>query len=914
MSWLLKEDTFTALNNEARDTVFTIGSGPVCTRGTRAEDGPDCFRAVYVSGLYTRAGYGLNYFMGAPDWLPLSVQADEKILPCVESSRQLDMRSGILLRTAIFENPGARVSLHEERFAALHDPFLMLQQVRVQIERAETGLQIVMGIDGNIRNHRAKYFKPGQMPNVDRRGVRLTEVIAADASAKGLHVLLRSPSTGRRAAAHGAVRQTAGPQLQCLYRAKDDRVETVFNIPAASSGQSFVFEKCVRLSADIPWPDGTPGHKADTALPAENGSLPAAQSYQQSKDMHIAAWETFWQTADIQIEGDEAAQQAARFAVWSTRICSPVNSGLSSVGAKNLSGDWYRGAVFWDFEMFQLPLLTALAPEQARNHIMYRYRRLPSARVLAAQDGYQGARFPWHSYSTGLEEPPVFGGFLYQQLHINAAVGWSVLHYYAMTHDRKLLLEAGLEILIELCRFWVSRMEQDEKGILHIRNVCGPDEVHQGIDDNAYTNRMVQVLLHETARLLDEAAHSDAAALQKIIAACQFAAEEPLKWRSAADGLHIPLIEKTGLLAQFAGFEKYPEPDAVLTEKQGHGADKTNKQADVLMTFQALPEMFDQKQLAAHLALYAPLGNHTSSLSMCSHALLAARAGNEYDAMKFFNMAAGVDLADSYGNTAHGIHGAGEGGIWQACVQGFGGLTVGTSNLLLRPMLPTAWKTLKYSFIFCGNRLNVAVYSAHFTLTNHGTTAVELLVPEKNGASKTITLQAGEELRIDWTAPWLPRRLEGIVIAQHHKLPDFIKTLRALRNDGIRMALTADSCAAEPVLQESGLTAYMDVLVDGSCVTQERPSPQCFYLAAQRLRCLPWNCLGIGFDSVTIEAIRSAGMTAVGIGEKTVDADLHLNVFDELTAEMLQAAIRNNHNPVNPYLAGNIEKLRTEAA
>ena len=52
------------------------------------------------------------------------------------------------------------------------------------------------------------------------------------------------------------------------------------------------------------------------------------------------------------------------------------------------------------------------------------------------------------------------------------------------------MLKAGAEILLETSRFWASRVELESDGRYHIRGVIGPDEYHEGVDDNAYTNVM----------------------------------------------------------------------------------------------------------------------------------------------------------------------------------------------------------------------------------------------------------------------------------------------------------------------------------------------------------------------------------------------------------------------------------------
>ena len=83
-----------------------------------------------------------------------------------------------------------------------------------------------------------------------------------------------------------------------------------------------------------------------------------------------------------------------------------------------------------------------------------------------------------------------------QEQHISADVAYAVWQYWQATEDESFLLDAGAEILIETARFWSSRALQEADGRCHIRGVIGPDEYHEHIDDNAYTNVMARWNIH----------------------------------------------------------------------------------------------------------------------------------------------------------------------------------------------------------------------------------------------------------------------------------------------------------------------------------------------------------------------------------------------------------------------------------
>jgi beta-phosphoglucomutase len=1057
-AWLIRESDLPSEDPDFLSTIFTIGSGQLCTRGTLGEDGLGAFRGTYMAGVFTRAGYGLNYLMCGPDWLVAFLRIDGHRPACVESHRTLNMKEGILYRTARFEAGSAAVEVREERFALLSRANVLLQRLDVTRVSGDGEVEVVLGIDGDVRNHPAKYYKAGELPNCDGYGLRLSEIAWLQAEPDMLSVTLHSPQGEVMVQCNADVRQIGGPELPVSFSTSDGMAAATFRLPKGGpSAHTYSFGKNCAMSGHRTY--GVPQVERETALADSRAFFRDIAEHVEYDDFRRvgAGWREFWQDGDVEIEGDEQAQRAVRFALWSTRIAAPDDGGDSSIGAKNLSGDWYRGAVFWDMEMFQLPLLAAVAPHLARNHVLYRAKRLTAARKLAAQDGYAGARFPWQSYDSGLEEPPVLGGFLYQQVHLNAAVVWGILHYYALTGDQETMLAHGLEVLIELCKYWASRAAKGPDGKYHILRVCGPDETHPLADDNAYTNLMVRHVLRQTLRLVntlqqtygpgaawldgtdyaqrmencarfEEELREDymdleswrlrdarqenrllsvervreleglqeelsvtsqaiaAYRLKEMLAETGFDEGLAARWKEIADRLHVPVLEG-GVMAQFEGFGDAPEPYARADDKQPK--DKTSKQADTLLLFQALPDAFDRDVLAACYRQYAPLCNQTSSLSLCTHAILATRLGRQRDSRRYFECAAGIDLKDATGNTRHGIHGAGEGGIWLAVVHGYGGLTVGREGVAIEPRLPTHWRSLRYRFRTRGQKIEVHVEPDRFAVTNHGEEEVSLRV-----AGEDRSFPPGVSQTFDHSAAWLDQTLDGVIfdldgvlvrtdhfhylawkeladrlglafdeevnhqlrgvgrtdslkrIYRHNDrplppdpqleaqcasknaryveligemtprdvLPGSIELLTALRAAGVKVAVASASRNAPVVMQRTSLSQHVDALVDGSCVTQSKPSPQGFYIAAQRLRLLPWNCIGVEDAASGIEAIHRAGMVSVGIGPAATGA--HLNVADvsELTVEMLRKTSRDSENPTDPYFERNVAKTRHEAA
>ena len=100
---------------------------------------------------------------------------------------------------------------------------------------------------------------------------------------------------------------------------------------------------------------------------------------------------------------------------------------------------------------------------------------------------------------------------------------------------------------------------------------------------------------------------------------------------------------------------------------------------------------------------------HGSSLSPAVHAALLARVGRYPEALDLLRLAAGIDIDDTSGSTAHGLHVATMGGVWLAMVEGFAGVRADGDGLSVRPRLPDAWETLTVHLVYRGTRVQLRI-------------------------------------------------------------------------------------------------------------------------------------------------------------------------------------------------------------
>jgi trehalose/maltose hydrolase-like predicted phosphorylase len=432
---------------------------------------------------------------------------------------------------------------------------------------------------------------------------------------------------------------------------------------------------------------------------------------------HRAEWGRRWRGAEVSIDGDPETEKAVRFALFHL-LSSASTAGESAVGARGLTGRAYRGHVFWDTDVFVLPVLCAVLPEAARSILEYRVARLPQARAEARQRGFRGARFPWESADDGSdvtprsytgpdgEVVPIRTGL--NEEHIVADVAWAARHYSTWTGDWEYLVRGpGRTLIDETARYWASRIRVDPaQGRGHIGGVIGPDEYHEMVDDNAFTNVMARANLSWASAISRLHGTSDPGEVEA--------------WSDLAARIVDGYDPGTGVYEQFAGYDDLkpltieevggaPMAADLMLGREVVAASQLIKQADVLMLHHMVPEEVAPGSLGPNLDRYLPRTAHGSSLSPAIHASLLARAGRVDEALWWFRLASRLDLDDLTGTTAGGIHLATMGGLWQALAFGFIGLEVGEEGIRVDPRLPDGWSALTMSLTALGSLLKVRV-------------------------------------------------------------------------------------------------------------------------------------------------------------------------------------------------------------
>jgi alpha,alpha-trehalose phosphorylase len=442
--------------------------------------------------------------------------------------------------------------------------------------------------------------------------------------------------------------------------------------------------------------------------------------------------DAFWDAADVHVEGDPEIQQAVRFGLFHI-LQAGARAEQRPVPAKGLTGPGYDGHVFWDMEMFALPVLTYTQPAAAADVLRWRHSTLDLARERASQLHLRGAAFPWRTIAG--QECSAYWPAGTAAFHISADVADATTRYLNATGDVDFARTVGAELIFETARLWRSLGHHDRNGTFHLDGVTGPDEYTALADDNVYTNLMA-------ARNLANAA-AYAHAYPDVADRMGVDDEEAASWRDAAVAMAVPFNEDLRVHEQCEDFTRYQEwnwsnpgpaeyplllsvPYFDLYRKQ------VVKQADLVLAMHWRGDAFTDEDKARNFAYYEARTVRDSSLSAATQAVLAAEVGHLELAHDYIAESALVDLRDTHKNTRNGVHIASLAGAWLGLVAGFGGMRDHDGRLSFAPRLPSRLDRLEFSIHWRGMRLRVAVLADEATyslrdgdgesvaLTHHG--------------------------------------------------------------------------------------------------------------------------------------------------------------------------------------------------
>lgn len=459
------------------------------------------------------------------------------------------------------------------------------------------------------------------------------------------------------------------------------------------------------------------------------------------------SWKTRWEQCDLKVETSEPnLQQRIRFHIYQLMQAYRAGNSDLSIGAKFLSGQHYAGHYFWDTEIFLLPFYLYTQPEAAKNLLEHRVNRLDGARAKAKNMGYAGAFYPWEAdplsghencpawWQDASSEEPVRVWCGEIELHINAAILYGLDQYRKVTGDEAFWFGAAAPVVLECARFMASRGSWID-GAFELHDVIGPDEYHEHVNNDAYTNWTCGWTMRMALKLLAEASDDRREAL---IAELNISEEERANWARIAKHVKLTIHPELGILEQDDTYTTLP----VIPEDKINRSDRQYslykpgeltklhmiKQASVLALHHLFPTAFKADLMQRDWDYYKPRTVHDSSLSCGSHAILAARLGKVSQSIRFFNQVLDEDMSPQCGHPGDGFHAANAGNAWLVPATGYAGLSATRDALHISPNLPNGWNHIQLRIFYRFRALEISITPNSISINSEAGPACTLVI------------------------------------------------------------------------------------------------------------------------------------------------------------------------------------------
>ena len=714
--WTLRSAKLEKEHKRLQESLTSLGNGYMGMRGNFEETySADSHLGTYIAGVWfpdkTRVGWWKNgypkYFgkaINALNFSKVKIFVDGQEVDLAKNdvagfSVELDMQHGVLRRS--FTVFGVRFDVCKFLSVAQKE-LVLIRWEAVSVDGKTHQVRIDSIIDADVKNEDSNYEE------------KFWQVLD-----KGVSDGLSYIATQTVANPFGVeqfivnAEQTFAGSFKALSGSQTDwQVSNSFQAEVGSTPETFEKRVIVTTSRDYQ------GLEAVKAAGRALSEKIAGVAFETLLDAHKAGWLHRWEIADVVIEGSDEAQQGIRFNLFQLFSTYYGEDARLNIGPKGFTGEKYGGATYWDTEAYAVPLYLALAePEVTRNLLQYRRNQLPQAQHNAREQGLAGALYPMVTF-TGIECHNEWE-ITFEEIHRNGAIPYAIYNYTNYTGDESYLAKEGLEVLVEVSRFWADRVHFSKRnGKYMIHGVTGPNEYENNINNNWYTNTLAAWVLDYTREALAKYPRPD----------LNVSAAELEKWADIGTNMYRPHDEELGVFVQHDGFlDKDIRPVSALSPddlplNQKWSWDKILrspfiKQADVLQGIYFFGDRFSMDEKRRNFDFYEPMTVHESSLSPCIHSILAAELGKEEKAVEMYQRTARLDL-DNYNNdTEDGLHITSMTGSWLAIVQGFAQMKTWGGKLSFAPFLPSAWTGYAFHINYRGRLIKVAVGKENVVFT-----------------------------------------------------------------------------------------------------------------------------------------------------------------------------------------------------
>lgn len=718
------ETSYEIIDEAKNASLLGFGNGYFGIRGSLEEFGDVFVQGTYIRGVFDKIveipvtlstnEYMKKYYFDAQklkeferedscinicDFTSVKIYLNGKLfLPwefkILHWRRYIDFSDGGLAREVIFEdNAKHKTKLTFKSICSFDNNHVFFQEVNIEKLNHDEKIEVAYGVDTLVKTN-------GQHKSIVKKvensfdGVR---ILFYEGDTYNMYVGLASKNY-----CYGLVD----------YQLTDEN--QVYATESLMNGRIAKYQKVVYVVA-------TPDVNADVDLfKLSKEELDKLPSFDDIRKLHLAAYRKEFSKIDIKTKGDNEFDVILRYCNYQTLIGFDRHDFVHSLSAKNLTAEKYNQFVWWDAEILQLPIFLASMPEYTKSILMYRYKCLKEAKNIAKELGYDGAKFAFCSSVDGKENVWIYARHPFLQIHSTADVGYGIINYYRHTLDDEFMKKYGIEMLIEIDKYFMSRMTYINNRY-EILNVTGTDEHHPYINNNAYTNYEVAFIFDETIKFINKyGLKVDSKFFNEL--------------KNRATNLYRPVLEN-GLIPQFDGYFKL-KPYLPVVGKSSPGFQmKANglyhlsqiiKQPDVMNMYSYL-NIGLKNGYKKNWKYYEKMCEASSSLTYPVHAICAID-NNEYDKWrKYINESLRIDIDDIHNCAKDGVHAGCIAGGYYNIYRGLCGLKAFEDYLEINPHFSSFLKEVEFNFVYHGIPMHIKMDNKQLILTSKSKKMVNLL-------------------------------------------------------------------------------------------------------------------------------------------------------------------------------------------
>lgn len=748
--WKIIQNKFDFSKQKQAESIFSIGNGSFGQRANFEETySGDSLQGSYVGGVYypdkTRVGWWKNgypeYFakvLNSCNWIGIDLEVDGEKLDLFKQKvlsfyRELDMQSGTLIRTCKIQfKSGKEIEIKSIRFCSMEQDEIAAICYSVRPLNFSGNIKFSAYLDGKVSNHDANY----------------NEFFWEEDSQKVHHkkgyVSMRTKKTKigvSTAMRFSFWRDQEQLEIHPNYISRDFYVENNFE-QYVEKGTQYHLKKYVSIVSSI-------NHSEFSIVPRSINNV--RDAYLQGFDAlllaHTNAWKRIWETADIKIEGDVAAQQGIRFNIFQLYQTYTGKNAKLNIGPKGFTGEKYGGATYWDTEAYCIPFYMKTSPSNVtRQLLLYRFNQLDKAIENAEKLGFTDGAALYPMVTMNGEECHNEWEITFEEIHRNGAIAFAIYNYVRHTDDFEYVENYGRPVLFAIARFWVQRFNwSEDKEAYVMLGVTGPNEYENNVNNNWYTNYIARWCIEYALQVNAQFQHSDKC----------LSAEEVSTWKNVVAKVYFPQMKDSRVFLQQDGFLDKEQLDVLqIPEKerpinQHWSWDRILrsifiKQADVLQGLYLFEEHFDEKTILENFEFYEPKTVHESSLSPCVHSILASKLGKLDKAYEMYLRTSRLDLDDYNHEADEGLHITSMAGTWMSVVEGFAGIRVVDGRIKINPTIPQEWDAYSFKILFRDQPLKLTIRKDYCEIANLG----EIRIPIEN-VEKEQNLHPGEVLQLN---------------------------------------------------------------------------------------------------------------------------------------------------------------------